>query len=206
MGLPVQRDNQLRPLPGCSQALESAISLCARLGLPVAPSKTVGLSTVLTFLGIEIDSVSQELRLPADKLSQLRESLSQWEHKRNASKHELQVSIGLLNHAAAVVRPGRVFPRQLIDASKLPRCPSHRVRLNAGCQANIAWWATFMGEWNGTALFLTLPAGLSLISDASGSWGCGAYSPQSFEWFQLQWPQAWSSINIAVKELPYLLK
>ena len=143
--------------PQCSQALESAISLCARLGLPVAPGKTVGPSTVLTFLGIEIDSVSQELRLPADKLSRLRESLSQWERKRNASKHELQVIIGLLNHAAAVVRPGRVFTRQLIDASKLPRRPSHRVRLNAGCRADIAWWATFMGEWNGTALFPTLP-------------------------------------------------
>lgn len=143
--------------PQCSQALESTISLCARLGLPVAPSKTVGPSTVLTFLGIEIDSVSQELRLPADKLSRLHESLSQWERKRNASKHKLQVIIGLLNHAAAVVRPGRVFARQLIDASKLPQRPSHRVRLNAGCRADIAWWATFMGEWNGTALFPTLP-------------------------------------------------
>ena len=100
--------------PQCSQALENAISLCASLGLPVAPGKTVGPSTVLTFLGIEIDSVSQELRLPADKLSRLCESLSQWERKRNASKHELQVIIGLLNHAAAVVRPGRVLLGNLL--------------------------------------------------------------------------------------------
>ena len=187
--------------PQCGQDLQRAISLCTRLGLPVALDKTVGPSTVLTFLGFEIDSMSQEIRLPADKLCRLRQSLSQWERKRNASKHELQAIVGLLNHAAAVVRPGRTFIRQLIDASKRPRCSSHRVRLNASCRADIAWWATFISEWNGIALFPTLPTGPSIISDASGSWGCGAYTPQSFCWFQLQWPQEWVPVNIAVKEL-----
>ena len=56
----------------CSLALERTIEVCARLGLPTAPNKTVEPTTCLTFLGIEIDSISQELRLPPDKLSQLR--------------------------------------------------------------------------------------------------------------------------------------
>ena len=187
--------------PVCEVALGRATVLCNRLGLPTAPHKTVGPVTSLTFLGIEIDSVAMELRLPADKLARLRRTLSQWEKRRHATKHDLQVLIGHLNHAAAVVRPGRSFIRQLIDASKIPRRQTHRVRLNAGCRADVAWWSTFVQQWNGVSLFPDLPPGPSVISDASGSWGCGAYTTTSHQWFQLQWPPSWSTIDIAVKEL-----
>ena len=187
--------------PSCRQALDKAVALCERLGFPVAPSKTVGPSNVLTFLGIEIDSVSQELRLPADKLERLRRILGRWGRKRWATKHDLQVLIGYLGHAAAVVRPGRAFMRNLIEASKKRRLPAQEVRLNVDCRADIAWWSTFVGAWNGRALFPNLPRGPTLLSDASGSWGCGAYSPGSGQWFQIQWPPSFMEVNIAVKEL-----
>ena len=38
-----------------------------------------------------------------------------------------------------------------------------------------------------------------MISDASGSFGCGALSGS--EWFQIKWPQSWTSIAITAKEL-----
>ena len=185
----------------CESALQKAIALSERLGLPVATQKTVSPTTVLTFLGIEIDSVAMVLRLPAEKLGRLRETLAQWERKRHATKHELQVLIGLLNHAAAVVRPGRTFTRQLIDTSKIPRRADHKVRLNVGCRADVAWWATFIQDWNGVGLFPNLPSGTTIVSDASGSWGCGGYNLGTNQWFQLQWPPSWAGVNIAVKEL-----
>ena len=40
-----------------------AVPLCAELGLPIAPAKLEGPATVVTFLGIKIDSVTQELWL-----------------------------------------------------------------------------------------------------------------------------------------------
>lgn len=52
--------------------LHISLELCSQLGFPVATEKVEGPSTVLTFLGIEIDSVKQEVRLPADKLSRLK--------------------------------------------------------------------------------------------------------------------------------------
>ena len=39
----------------------------------------------------------------------------------------------------------------------------------------------------------------ALTSDASGSWGCGAYS-DSGAWFQFQWPKAWARIHITTME------
>ena len=187
--------------PSCVQALSRATALCSRLGLPVASHKTVQPSTSLTFLGIEIDSQWQELRLPNYKLIHLRATLAQWERRRSATKHELQVLIGQLNHAAAVVRPGRSFMRQLMETMNLPRLQSQRVRINCNCRADLAWWSTFMQEWNGIALFPRLPSGPTVISDASGAWGCGAFCSNTLTWFQQQWLPDFISANIAIKEL-----
>ena len=55
----------------CQVALGKAKALCDRLGLPVAPAKTVGPSPALSFLGIEMSSMTQKLRLPGDKLFRL---------------------------------------------------------------------------------------------------------------------------------------
>ena len=37
-------------------------------------------------------------------------------------------------------------------------------------------------------------------SDASGSWGCEAYTSTG-QWFQFSWPEAWMDLHITVKEL-----
>ena len=53
-------------------------------------------------------------------------------------------------------------------------------------------------EW---LVFLCPPSpAFHIYSDAAGFVGCGAFAP-SVGWFQLQWPQHWLSIDIAVKEL-----
>ena len=40
-----------------------------------------------------------------------------------------------------------------------------------------------------------------LYSDASGSFGCEAYSPELSLWFKLPWPQSWVAVGITAKEL-----
>ena len=41
---------------------------------------------------------------------------------------------------------------------------------------------------------------VTVTSDASGSWGCGAFTTTG-EWFQLRWPESWSGVHITIKEL-----
>ena len=43
--------------------LKRSIYVCDQLGIPIAPDKTFGLSTTLTFAGIEMDSIKSEARL-----------------------------------------------------------------------------------------------------------------------------------------------
>ena len=112
----------------CQSALLTTLTTCQDLGFPVAPDKTEGPSTTLIFLGIEIDTVACQLRLPQDKLLLLLSTLSQWMNFRgrqapriSGKKCDLLSLIGRLNHAAMVVRPGRPFLRNLIDATALSR-------------------------------------------------------------------------------------
>ena len=49
--------------------MSSFLSMCADIGIPIAPDKTVQPTQVITFLGLELDSVAMEVRLPVDKLN-----------------------------------------------------------------------------------------------------------------------------------------
>ena len=40
----------------------------------------------------------------------------------------------------------------------------------------------------------------TLTSDASGSWGCGAFTTGG-HWFQFQWPEVREAVHVKAKEL-----
>ena len=189
----------------CADALRLALRLCEQLGVPVAEEKVEGPLTSLIFLGILLDTEARELRLPEEKLIRLRALIRQWQHKKSCTKRELLSVIGQLHHACKVVRPGRTFLRRMIDLSTRAKEMHHHLRLNAAFRSDLQWWATFLVEWNGVSMMSRDPRvghEASITSDASGSWGCGAFNSQSeAEWFQLQWPETWCSIHITAKEL-----
>ena len=81
------------------------------LGLPVAPAKLEGPTTNLCFLGIEIDTVALEIRLPQDKLSRLQELVHKWRGRSSCTKTEPESLLGFLSHACCVVRAGKTFMR-----------------------------------------------------------------------------------------------
>ena len=55
----------------CQVYMGRMSSLFSELGIPLADDKTVGPSQTVTYLGIEIDSVDQSIRLPQDKYLEL---------------------------------------------------------------------------------------------------------------------------------------
>ena len=172
----------------CGESLAILDRECRVLYVPIADHKRDGPTTCLTYLGIEINTVTGHLRLPDDKFHHLQALLRQWGARRTCRK-ELESLIGLLNHACKVVRPGRTFLRRMLDllhsVHRRPNSPVP-IRLNQGFRADLAWWRLFLEVWNGVS-FLLPPAYLpcmEMTSDASGSWGCGAW--HNCHWFQVQ--------------------
>ena len=194
MGAPLSKE--------CDKNMKIMTTTCEWAGLPVEPSKSVGPATSLTFLGIEMDSIDNALRLPSEKLAEIREQLSRWRGFKACKKRDLLSLIGSLSYASKVVRPGRAFPRRLIDLSTTARQLDHFIRLNVDARSDIEWWWQFIEAWNGTSAAPSVfnrPADLSITADASGTWGCGAY--HGSHWFQIQWNELLQGAHISVKEL-----
>ena len=179
--------------PKCAAVLGRALARCATLGVPVAPGKTEGPETRLVFLGIQIDSVVMSLSLPHAKLERLRSEIARWEVRKTCSKRELLPIIGQLQHACCVIKQGRPFLRSLIELSRGVCELHHMVHLNVGFRSDLRRWACFLPIWNRSCQL----SSVVLTSDASGSWGCGAYKSDGW-WFQLQ---SWRDTYITVKEL-----
>ena len=188
--------------PQCSANLEVMKHTCADTGSPVEPEKLEGPATVIGFLGLELDTNEMVVRLPSDKLARLMEMLSAWRGKKACRKRELLSLVGVLSHASKAVRPGRAFLRRLIDLSMVVKHLDHYIRLNGSARSDIEWWFRFASKWNGTAMMTVVdrsnPVAL-ITSDASGSWGCGAFYLS--QWFQIAWGGPVAESSITVKEL-----
>ena len=186
----------------CQLNLTSMLATCNSTGLPVEVDKCQGPVSCILFLGMELDSVALEVRLPGDKLANLKSLLHSWRGRKACRKRELLSLIGSLSHACKAVRSGRAFLRRLIDLSTTASHLDHFIRLNQEARSDIEWWHTFASSWNGVAMMKVVSRVAPkawITSDASGSWGCGAFSGQS--WFQLKWVEQVQGHSITVKEL-----
>ena len=75
--------------------------------MPTEPEKEDGPATELVFLGMELDSINLEIRLPQDKLDRLRQTLREVRGMKACRKRQLLSLVGILSHACKAVRAGR---------------------------------------------------------------------------------------------------
>ena len=168
----------------CATYLEIIKQACVDTGTPIEESKCEGPATTLTFLGMELDSIALEIRLPQDKLINLRSLLGDWKARTAGKKRDLLSLIGVLQHASKAVRQGRSFVRRLINLSMSVESLDRYVRLNVLARSDIHWWFEYASLWNGTSMLFQFDRQhpqIVVTSDASGKWGCGAYS--GISWF-----------------------
>lgn len=166
----------------------------------MALHKMEGPATVVTFLGVVVDTARFELRLPIDKLDYIRELVRSWRDRRSGGYTQFESLLGHLSHAATVIRQGRIFLCHLFTILKAT--PSgHYVHMDETARADLLWWEYFLQHWNGRMFFQQVPIpSAHIYTDASGSFGCGGVIFPS-DWFQLRWPESWADVDISVKEL-----
>ena len=112
----------------CQNNLDMMLALCRRLSVPVAPAKCEGPTTVLVYLGFELDTDNMVVRLPQAKLQRTLVLVQEWVGKRGCRKRELESLLGHLQHAATVVRPGHTFVRCLIALVGVFQLGDHWIR------------------------------------------------------------------------------
>ncbi|XP_053382340.1 uncharacterized protein LOC128549528 [Mercenaria mercenaria] len=173
------------------------------MGIPIKAEKTEYPAQVMSFMGLELDSVEMEARLPNDKLYKLRTLLQQYTKRRKVKLVERQSLLGLLNFCCSVVLPGRSFMRRLSELTKKLKKTHHRISLTAESRRDIRAWLLFISHFNGKKLLLDFKwvtdKTLHLFTDAAGALGYGAiYSSHCFFG---SWPSHLVHHQITFKEL-----
>ena len=185
-------------------------ALCQKLGFNINESKNIR-GTHAEFLGIEIDTLAMEARLPIDKLTKAKTWVKTVLQQTQISRNELQSLLGFLSFAAKVVVPGRIFLRRLFNALSIHHQVYH---LNADMKADLRWWDEFLPQWNGVKMLkqVEMRRQVNLWTDASGFFGMGGYFlnddesiPSTSQAFSMRMPTRLRKRHITVKEMTAVL-
>ena len=99
-------------------AQKVVIKILRYLGFYISWGKVTPPSQLCRYLGLDIDSIKMEIRLPKDKLEKLINLLNKYVGKSTISKNELESLGGLLAHCSHVVDGGRTHSRRFYDLYK----------------------------------------------------------------------------------------
>lgn len=122
-----------------------------QLGFYIAWNKVQSPSRKSIYLGIEIDTVSGQLRLPQERLEKLRKELSFWSNKSKATEKQLQKLIGHLSHCARVIKSGKLYMYFLFKFLKESKT-KRKIKLNKTFHQDLSWWSVFAFHYNYTPL------------------------------------------------------
>ena len=191
----------------CAANLTIMSYTCNYLGFGIQRNKFVYPTTVMEYIGIEIDTIAMQLRITQERLDEIMIQLSQWKQRSSCTKREILSLVGKLSFVSRVVRPGRTFVRRLIDLSKTARYLHYRIHLTKAARADIRWWELYLPTWNGISVFYdaswTSNIDISMWSDAS-DWGMGACYNNS--WIYERFNDHLKCHSIAWRELYALVK
>lgn len=187
----------------CRRSLITFQEMCKQINIPIAAHKTAGPDKSIVFLGIELDSIAMQARLPPAKIHLYTEEVNQLMAKEKTTLRQLRSVIGRLQFATSVISCGRPFLRRLYDLTIKADKPFHKISINNQTRQDLLIWHTFLQSYNGISLitphYLVDSETLHLYSDASPKFGYGVTYNTS--WFQGKWPANWQELDITVLEL-----
>ena len=175
------------------------------LHVPVAPEKIEGPATCLTFLGIELDTVALEMRLPLEKKVDFLGTVARILETNHVTSHELASVVGKLSFASRAIPAGRTFLRRLYDFMRATSSAKPYLSLilpDSACD-DLVWWAEALTSYSRRSFFSfdkwTPAHDMQLQTDASGSIGFGAV--YNGKWLHGTWDSAHVPLSITFKEL-----
>jgi len=158
------------------EATRLVLNKLERLGFLVKESKSsLTPSTTLQHLGFEIDTVSMSLKVPGQKIRDLRREASKLINKTTCTIRQLASFIGKAVAMTAAVFPARLKVQRLlavkIQALKSGASWSDLISIPQEATAELLWWRTNLQQWNGQSWIVANPQ-VDIYTDASSSgWG-----------------------------------
>ena len=176
----------------CDWQVRQFLDICKEINFPVSMEKTEWGTTILIFLGLLLNTISQTVSMPIDKIDKALEQIEYYLDRQNKKTTVLRAQqiCGLLNFLCKCVVPGRAFVTRLYSMTgnkgkKLK--PHHHVRITEEHRLDIMVWKIFLQQPDVYCRpfidFTTISAEeIDMYSDASGNHelGYGALCGSSF--------------------------
>lgn len=193
------------PSSDATEAVQWVMALGRCLGLRFQDSKTVWPCHVIEFLGLILDSLKMEARLPEDKLEFLENLLSVWQGKKHCTLAEASELSGFLQFCSQVVPCSRTFMRRIFDFTASFR-DNHFIRkfVPSGVRADLHWWLCFSRHWNGIRVIQPSFPTIHIYTDASGTKGLGGIWDS--RWFSTRIARRHRSADIQYRELSAIVQ
>ena len=137
----------------CLQLMNRLRIICEDWGVPLAKDKTIGPSFILTFLGLEIETLEMVIRIPQCKLSKVKEKLESALGRTKITLWDLQSLVGSLSFCSKAIPSVRALNGRFCDAMCGINRPSHYIRVSSGMKADIKIWLSVLENFNGTCSF-----------------------------------------------------
>ena len=135
----------------CNMQTQLFIEVCKEIGLPVNLDKTYWGTTLLIFLGLLINTVTQTVSIPTEKLAKGKDLIIKALEKasRKITLRDLQKICGFLNFLGKCIIPGRAFTRRLYAyTSNENMKPHHHIKINREMRADLHTWLIFLNNPN----------------------------------------------------------
>ena len=142
---------------GCTHAYEVLLQLLQDLGFTISQRKLVLPARKLTFLGVELDTISYSMALPQEKLHECQTIVSSFLHKGRLA--------GKLNWACRIVYGESWFLRRVLSIlNSFPLGAKHRLALSF--YRDIARWVQFLQAFNGNQFLLRDRPTVDVMTDS----------------------------------------
>ena len=112
------------------------------------PCKVEGPTTSLTFLGINLDTISMEANITEEKKQSLLQELSMLQSQHKCTKRELLSLIGKLSFSCKILPAGQIFLCRLIDLTTTVKHRHHHIKITTNAHLDMRWWLDFLPSWS----------------------------------------------------------
>jgi hypothetical protein len=132
----------------------------------------------IQFLGFVISSNTMEIRLPGEKIKQIRQDTRKLLETPIPQALALSRLLGKLNHAAQAIPPAPLFYRNLqlclrrsLEGTAGGRDYSTQAYLTPAASQELEWWREHLTRWNGQCLLITTPDVVIQTDASTTGWG-----------------------------------
>lgn len=141
-----------RPQSVADHQFHIFLAVCKYLNIPIKVTKTDS-GMIIVYLGIELDTIHMQSRLPQDKITKCIGKIDKVLSKDRVMKKTLESLAGLLNFACRVIRPGRAFLRRTYSTIAAQHHSYKPIRVSKSIKDDLLMWRTFLQGFNGVTMF-----------------------------------------------------